>query len=120
MYNITIHQTKAIVLSAVVVANATAFAPAPAFTRSTGALCMASDTFDTMAVIINDKLGVDIPKIKPESKFSSDLGADSLDIVELVMAFEEKFGIDVDDDEAGKLKTVQDVIDYMETLPKKE
>ena len=64
--------------------------------------------------IVVDHLGIDEGKITPESKFIDDLGADSLDTVELVMAFEEKFGIEIPDDAAETIQTVQNAIDYIE------
>lgn len=64
--------------------------------------------------IIAEQLGVDEPEIKNASNFVDDLGADSLDQVELVMAFEEEFGIEIPDDEAEKITTVQTAIDYIE------
>jgi acyl carrier protein len=64
--------------------------------------------------IIAEQLGVDEPEIKNDSNFVDDLGADSLDQVELVMAFEEEFGIEIPDDEAEKITTVQAAIDYIE------
>ena len=68
--------------------------------------------------IIVDQLGVDPEKVKLESKFIEDLGADSLDIVELVMAMEEEFDIEIPDEDAEKLKTVSDVTKYLETKGK--
>ena len=64
--------------------------------------------------IIAEQLGVDEAEIKSESQFVDDLGADSLDTVELVMAFEEEFGIEIPDEEAEKINTVQIAIDYIE------
>ncbi len=64
--------------------------------------------------IIAEQLGVDEAEIKSESQFVDDLGADSLDTVELVMAFEEEFGIEIPDEEAEKINTVQTAIDYIE------
>lgn len=64
--------------------------------------------------IIVEQLGVNPEQVNPDAKFIEDLGADSLDTVELVMAFEEEFGIDVPDEEAEKLQSVGDVISYIE------
>ncbi|MBL7542398.1 MAG: acyl carrier protein [Bdellovibrionaceae bacterium] len=68
--------------------------------------------------IIVEQLSVDPEKVKPEASFIDDLGADSLDIVELVMAMEEEFDIEIPDEDAEKLKTVQDVTKYLETKGK--
>ena len=64
--------------------------------------------------IIEEQLGVEPERIKEEASFVEDLGADSLDIVELVMAMEEEFDLEIPDEEAEKLKTVQDVSNYLE------
>jgi len=64
--------------------------------------------------IIVEQLGVNAEQVTQEAKFIEDLGADSLDTVELVMAFEEEFGIEVPDEEAEKLQTVGDVVKYVE------
>ena len=63
--------------------------------------------------IIVEQLGVNADQVTPEAKFIEDLGADSLDIVELVMALEEEFGIDIPDEDADKLKTVGDAMNYL-------
>jgi acyl carrier protein len=65
--------------------------------------------------IIADQLGVGEDEIKPESSFIEDLGADSLDIVELVMAMEEEFEVEIPDEEAENIKTVGDAINYINT-----
>ena len=64
--------------------------------------------------IIGEQLSVNAEQVTPEAKFIEDLGADSLDIVELVMAFEEEFGVEVPDSDAEKLLTVGDVVKYIE------
>lgn len=63
--------------------------------------------------IIVDQLGVSEDEVKPEAKFVDDLGADSLDLTELIMAMEEEFDIEIDDEEAQKLVKVQDAVDYI-------
>jgi acyl carrier protein len=68
--------------------------------------------------IIADQLGVGEDEIKPGSSFIEDLGADSLDIVELVMAMEEEFEVEIPDEEAENIKTVQDAINYITTHKK--
>jgi acyl carrier protein len=68
--------------------------------------------------IIADQLGVGEDEIKPESSFIEDLGADSLDIVELVMAMEEEFEVEIPDEEAENIKTVGDAINYVATHKK--
>jgi acyl carrier protein len=74
-----------------------------------------SDTFDRVAAIVEEQLGVESSKIEADTDFQKDLGADSLDVVELIMAFEEEFDINVNDDAAGDIKTVQQVITYIES-----
>lgn len=68
---------------------------------------------DRVKDIIVDQLGVNADQVNPEAKFVEDLGADSLDTVELVMAFEEEFDVEVPDEEAEKLQSVGDVITYI-------
>lgn len=68
--------------------------------------------------VIVEQLGVDPERVKMEASFIDDLGADSLDIVELVMAMEEEFGIEIPDEDAEKLKTVQDVCLYLQAKGK--
>lgn len=63
--------------------------------------------------IIVDQLGVSIDEVKPEAKFVDDLGADSLDLTELIMAMEEEFGVEIADEDAQKIVKVQDAIDYV-------
>ncbi len=64
--------------------------------------------------IIVDQLGVSADEVKPEASFVEDLGADSLDLTELIMAMEEEFGIEIDDDDAQKIIKVQDAVSYIE------
>ena len=64
--------------------------------------------------IIVDELGVDEAEVTPNARFIDDLGADSLDTVELVMRFEEEFNIEIPDEDAEKMRTVQDALDYIE------
>lgn len=68
--------------------------------------------------IIVDKLGVDAEEVTPEKGFTNDLGADSLDTVELIMEFEKEFGISIPDDQAEKISTVGDAIAYIENNAK--
>ncbi len=70
---------------------------------------------DKVKDIIVEQLGVNADQVKPEASFIDDLGADSLDTVELVMAFEEEFGADIPDEDAEKLTTVGSVIEYMKS-----
>ena len=68
--------------------------------------------------IITEQLGVDEEDVTPEANFVEDLGADSLDTVELVMAFEEEFGIEIPDEDAEKIQRVKDAIEYIESHAK--
>ena len=70
-------------------------------------------TFDKVRDIVVEQLGVEADEVAIESTFIDDLGADSLDIVELIMAFEEEFNIEIPDEAAEKIKTVQDVVDAL-------
>lgn len=69
--------------------------------------------------IIVEQLGVEADQVKPEAQFVNDLGADSLDTVELIMALEDEFGIDIPDEKAEKIKTVGEAISYIEETAKK-
>jgi acyl carrier protein len=68
--------------------------------------------------IIVEQLGVDAEEVSPDASFVEDLGADSLDTVELIMAFEEEFGVEISDDEAEKIRKVRDAVDYIEKRAK--
>jgi acyl carrier protein len=73
-----------------------------------------SETADRVKKIVVEHLGVEPDKVNEDASFIDDLGADSLDIVELVMAFEEEFGVEIPDDAAEKITTVRDAIDYID------
>ena len=73
-----------------------------------------SETFEKVRDIVVEQLGVEADEVTIDSTFIDDLGADSLDIVELIMAFEEEFGIEIPDEAAEKIKTVQDVVTYID------
>ncbi|NPV01739.1 MAG: acyl carrier protein [Brevinematales bacterium] len=72
-----------------------------------------ADIIDKVKEIIVDKLGVEASAVNEPAAFIEDLGADSLDIVDLIMALEEEFGIDIPDEEAQKLRTVGDAVSYI-------
>lgn len=77
-----------------------------------------SDIASRVNSIIVDKLGVDENEVKPEASFTNDLGADSLDTVELIMEFEKEFNLAIPDDQAEKIGTVGDAISYIESNSK--
>ena len=72
-------------------------------------------TFDKVKAIVVEQLGVDEAEVTIDSTFIDDLGADSLDIVELIMAFEEEFNVEIPDDVAEKIKTVRDTVEYIDS-----
>lgn len=74
---------------------------------------MSEATLDRIKKIVVDRLGVDEAEVKPEASFKDDLGADSLDVVELVMELEDEFDLEISDEDAEKITTVQEVIDYI-------
>ena len=80
----------------------------------------AKSTFDQVKDIIVDKLGVDEAKVVPTARFREDLEADSLDLVELIMEFEEKFGGEISDEEAQKITTVGEAVSFLQTHKKPE
>lgn len=69
---------------------------------------------ERVKAIIVEQLGVDAEEVTAEASFVDDLGADSLDTVELIMAFEEEFGVEISDDDAEKIRKVKDAVDYIE------
>lgn len=73
-----------------------------------------ADTLDRIKSIVADRLGVEESEITKEATFKDDLGADSLDVVELVMELEDEFDLEISDEEAEKISTVADVVNYIE------
>jgi len=73
-----------------------------------------SDVYDRVKRIVVDRLGVDEPQVVLEASFKDDLGADSLDVVELVMELEDEFDLEISDEDAEKITTVGDVVKYIE------
>jgi acyl carrier protein len=73
-----------------------------------------AETFDEVKDIIVELLGIDAAKVTPEARFREDLEADSLDLVELIMAFEEKFGGEISDEDVQQITTVGEVVTYIE------
>jgi acyl carrier protein len=78
-----------------------------------GIVMSQQDTFERVQKIVAEQLGVDAAEVVPGANFANDLGADSLDTVELVMALEEEFEIEIPDDAAEKMMTVQEAVDYI-------
>src|ERR1700688_3409882 len=76
---------------------------------------MAEEVETKVREIISEQLGVAMDQVTPGASFIEDLGADSLDIVELVMALEEEYGMEISDEDAEKIRTVKDVVNYIET-----
>ena len=75
-------------------------------------------TFDEVKAVVVEQLSIDTDAVKMESKIIEDLGADSLDVVELIMALEEKFEVEIPDSDAEKLIKIEDVVNYIENLKK--
>ena len=80
---------------------------------------MAESTLDRIQGIIAELLGVDKSKVVPDARFREDLEADSLDLVELIMAFEEEFGAEISDEDAQTITTVGQAVEYIDTRMKK-
>jgi acyl carrier protein len=74
-----------------------------------------AEVLERVTKIIVDRLGVDESEVKPESNFKEDLGADSLDVVELVMELEDEFDMEISDEDAEKISTVGDAVNYIES-----
>ena len=79
---------------------------------------MSETILEKLQGIIANQLGIEESKVVAEADFTKELGADSLDVVELVMAFEEEFEIEIDDEVAGEMATVQDALDYIQNATK--
>ena len=75
---------------------------------------MTASTYERLKKIVVEQLGVDEEQVTPEASFVDDLNADSLDLVELIMSLEEEFGAEISDEDAEKIRTVQDAVDYVE------
>ena len=75
-----------------------------------------ADTLDRVINIVVEELAIDKEEVTAEASFIDDLGADSLDVVELIMAFEEEFDLEIPDEDAENIGTVQDAVDYIEDL----
>ncbi|ABS43970.1 acyl carrier protein [Campylobacter jejuni] len=75
-------------------------------------------TFDDVKAVVAEQLSIDADAVKMESKIIEDLGADSLDVVELIMALEEKFEVEIPDSDAEKLIKIEDVVNYIDNLKK--
>jgi len=77
---------------------------------------MSEEILNRVIKVVADQLSVDASEIRPESSFQDDLGADSLDLVELIMAMEEEFDVKIDDEAAQKIKTVQNAVEFIGSL----
>ena len=75
---------------------------------------MTASTYERLSKIVVEQLGVEEDQVKPEASFVDDLNADSLDLVELVMSLEEEFGTEISDEQAERIRTVQDATDYVD------
>jgi acyl carrier protein len=73
-----------------------------------------ASTYERLSKIVVEQLGVEEDQVKPEASFVDDLNADSLDLVELVMSLEEEFGTEISDEQAERIRTVQDATDYVD------
>jgi acyl carrier protein len=83
-------------------------------TPHSGGSRVAATTYERLKKIVVEQLGVDEDQVTPEASFVDDLNADSLDLVELIMSLEEEFGAEISDEDAEKIRTVQDAVDYID------
>ena len=74
-----------------------------------------AENFEDVKKIVAEQLSVEEAQVEPATSFVNDLGADSLDLVELIMALEEKFGVEISDEQAEKITTVQEAVDFINT-----
>jgi acyl carrier protein len=81
---------------------------------NSGGSRVAATTYERLKKIVVEQLGVDEEQVTPEASFVDDLNADSLDLVELIMSLEEEFGAEISDEDAEKIRTVQDAVDYID------
>jgi acyl carrier protein len=77
-----------------------------------------ASTYDRLKKIVVEQLGVDEEEVKPEASFVDDLNADSLDLVELIMSLEEEFGTEISDEDAERIRTVGDAVEYISGTPR--
>jgi acyl carrier protein len=75
---------------------------------------MAASVYERVRKVIAEQLGVDEAQVTPEASFQDDLNADSLDLVDLIMSLEEQFNLEISDEEAEKIRTVRDAVEYIE------
>jgi len=78
-----------------------------------------NDTFERLKVVVAEKLGADPKTLTPDTRFQEDLEADSLDLVELIMALEDEYGLHISDEDAQKIRSMRDAVEYIETHVKK-
>ena len=104
------------VLSFALLASASAFAPINMAARQSTSLFATAELEEKMTGIIVEQLGVEAAQVVPEASFIDDLGADSLDTVELIMAIEEEFDTEIPEEEATTIATVKDALDFVSKL----
>ena len=103
-------------IAALLLSGAVAFAPSPTAFVSRPSMALFSENAEKVKKIIIDQLGVEASKVVPEASFVDDLGADSLDTVELIMTIEEEFDCEIPEEDAANIANVQEVIDFVDKL----